>query len=403
MPTPSDSDNEHTRDSQADWAFARRYLAYARPFFIGLGFLLLLEFALARLLPGGWMDTLYFKAYMPWLAGHHAEQFIAGDGSAENCTEIDATLGWRNRPNTQCINMQHDDYGSRTHSAINLVDKSKQRLLLLGDSRIYGHRFVDNDQTLNAYLEDAQTEALNLAAPRYHLDQLYLLLEQRQAELRPDRVIIGISTDTIPALACMYVLFFAEDPSTPWLKPRFTLGEQGKLQAIIPPYRQYLQDIDKDPALLAKLAQQDQCYAEFQHYQHWQATPLLGILDYLWQRGSTALSKRIPGLANEPELAEKPLLNALLKQFHAFAQDHKIQIVFLLLPNQTQFEEARDLRAYQELRALLVEQQLDYLDALPALQADHSGETLYEDEVHFSAYANRLLADALKPLLKADL
>lgn len=369
-------------------------LRYLRPLALLCLLVIVLEIVatplLARLLP----ETWYLNAYLPWEALHQQERFLAH----ENSIEPDPRLGWRNRPGSSYQNIQYDQYGSRSHQGIQAEQRKAQRIIFLGDSRVYGHIYVENSETINGQLENAQIETLNFAAPRHNLDQSYLAMQDAIEKFQPTAIVIGLGTDVGDELGCMYLPFFSvEDVSMPLLKPRFALAD-GVLQPYIPPYQEYLASVPQQAQnMLNYLSDHDNCYADFEFYKTWAAGPFLSIASSTWQRLDRFTYNKAEklGWKRQRPLPNKDLISALLKASKTLAERHDIKLVFLNFPDEFQYQGYQQDK-YAEVTQLLEDAQVSYVNVLELFQQAETEDPIFMDEVHFSAEASGLIADELR-------
>ena len=112
----------------------------------------------------------------------------------------DSLLGWRVKEgdNRQfgVPELTHVNSRGLRNSEIPLQDASKKRILIVGDSSIYGVRVRDREN-ISGQLEsklqqdDARWQVLNGGCPGYSSWQVHRLLKERLLDYQPDWVIIG--------------------------------------------------------------------------------------------------------------------------------------------------------------------------------------------------------------------
>lgn len=111
--------------------------------------------------------------------------------------QFDAELGWANRPNVRCTFKGHplatNDAGLRDDEPVS-AGASERRLLLLGDSQIFGDG-VALGETIGAELEELLpgVRTLNAGAIGYGGDQCLLLFERTADVLRPDLTLLTLN------------------------------------------------------------------------------------------------------------------------------------------------------------------------------------------------------------------
>jgi hypothetical protein len=132
--------------------------------------------------------------------------------------------------------------GFRARAVDDRADFSKPRILVLGDSMLFGHG-LDFSETFGAKLEEAlggRYAVLNFAVQGYGTDQAYLLLQRLFDRFTPTAVIVdflgehlarNVSADRRELFRCMRY---------PGTKPRFAL-DRGELTLVERPerYRSY--------------------------------------------------------------------------------------------------------------------------------------------------------------------
>ncbi|MDM8546909.1 hypothetical protein QUF61_10480 [Candidatus Venteria ishoeyi] len=377
------------------WIHLFRYLRHKRIFiFIILG-LLGMELLLQMLLPRILNDNWYLRMYLPWEAIKQTERFLADKRSLE----IDAVLGWKNRANSYIKSVHYDHLGSRSTANLDLTQRKTKRVVFIGDSRINGHLEVDNNQTINAYLESPEIETFNFGSAMYHLDQSYLMMQKRIPDLRPEVVVIGLGSKPGYRLSCHYLPFHSREETVdmPFIKPRFLLKD-GELSAQIPPYQKLLEKLPNNPLLPRYLKQYDPCYTQFKQFKRWESTPLLGFITKLkiylqkMQIFTTVFTS-----ASSKTMENRELVIALLRGIQQFASQHQVQVIFLLFPRSYEYShQAHDGQTdYAQTRDILQQLQLTYIDVQQLLGTQSDAVDYYTDSVHFTATTNHLIANAL--------
>ena len=115
------------------------------------------------------------------------------------CT-FDSALGWKNRKNTYCTLL-----GSRFYinnkgfrgKPVYFGHKTKKRVLILGDSIVFGVGVADNEtfsEILNSYVV-LQLDFVNCGVIGYGPDQELLLYKKYFKKINPDVVILSICLD----------------------------------------------------------------------------------------------------------------------------------------------------------------------------------------------------------------
>ena len=126
-----------------------------------------------------------------------------------NWVKPDSTLGWvcQQKEQLKFYLPQHFDitYQINSQGFRNPVDfdslenKSKKRILLLGDSFLFGI-FLENEKTISSLLQkDLGTdyEIYNMAIPAWGIDQMYLAYQKYIEQIKPDQVVLFFIDDDI--------------------------------------------------------------------------------------------------------------------------------------------------------------------------------------------------------------
>src|SRR5262249_15875247 len=150
---------------------------------------------------------------------------------------------------------------------------------------INGGNHVQNDETISAYLEDPQIEAINLGTMLYTLDQSFLAYRDRFHEYEANVVLVGIDSEPVAGLQHDYVpLRFPAEANMPYLKPRFAMRD-GELSLVPVHPREMLAEALRSPAgFLDFLSGNDSFYFEFETFERFGLLPLSGGLRYFYSR-----------------------------------------------------------------------------------------------------------------------
>lgn len=144
----------------------------------------------------------------------------------------DANLGWAGLENAEDTfewadtrhHVRHNRYGYRGRE-YDFQRSDKKRILVLGDSFVWGFGVEDND-ILTAILEqrtDHSIEFVNMGVSGYGNDQEYLLWKHKGHKWAPDKLLLMIT---------IYTDFWdnAHAERYGYPKPVFTLNEEGELR-----------------------------------------------------------------------------------------------------------------------------------------------------------------------------
>jgi hypothetical protein len=109
--------------------------------------------------------------------------------------QIDPELGWTGNKNMPGVNPQ----GFREERDFDRIDTQadKTRIIMLGDSFVYGNGAWPSITTLLEMKFQHQYEVFNLAVPGWGIDQMYLAYLKYRDQLRPDLVILAFIDDDV--------------------------------------------------------------------------------------------------------------------------------------------------------------------------------------------------------------
>jgi hypothetical protein len=140
----------------------------------------------------------------------------------------DPSTGWRPKPNLRDVRVFDDKILNTNSRGLRgkkdfpyIKDKTRLRILILGDSFTFGDEVSDNE-TYSYYLQQMlpHTEVINMGVHGYGHDQTLILLREEGVKYEPDIVILGFLPLDMPR----NVLKFRD-----FAKPRFVL-ERGELK-----------------------------------------------------------------------------------------------------------------------------------------------------------------------------
>jgi len=363
--------------------------------------------ALPLLLPMDW----YLALYLPEHASAQTTRFL----NNELATIPDETLGWINKPNYSKGNWQIDGLGGRNHQPISITPNPElKRIIFLGSSLINGSNFVDNDETISAYLQSqanpTEIEAANFATMMYTLDQIYLQLRDHILRLKPDVIVIGLHEDPSYGLDNLYVpLIRPEEANMPFVKPMFARDESTTLALTLPPLAGLAK---RDGQFIDRLRQQDAHFINLQRFAHLHTTPLLAGADLL-----TTKALNLGRYFTEAEQDHR-LLRTLMQTVDTLAAKHQVKIIYAYLPTprallqggiwrfMPDFYASRYqwlARPWPEQRASTQTTGPEVVNIRQAFRDQHHNNPmdLYADDgYHFSAYGNQHIAKAIAQALK---
>lgn len=367
--------------------------------FYSLVFLLLAELITALIVPLIIPDHIYLRWYMGKKSIASMKGLLA---DRHHGLIYDQLLGWRTRPNVVHENWRIDQLGSRATHAFGLTRTKPTRVLFLGNSLVNGGGTVSNDQTISALVEDANIEALNFATMLYSLDQVLLAYTSHLYRYHANVVVVGLSGELDTGLTNRFVPFRSKkESSISFLKPRFSLTNDGVKLLSLPSKAAYARMIDT-PSLLVSLKTTDGHIGEFVAFKHFGLSPLLRGAHSLYQTFQL-IKKRIIG-----DDTSIPLLLALMQRLERTARLHHASVIFMILPTARQtfipwyYEMLPD--HYAQLISILKRCGFTVLDTRPALRSSGLGirQLFVEDDFHFASEGNRIIAAALKRVLKPE-
>jgi hypothetical protein len=182
-------------------------------------FLVLIGFCVALLLAEG-----FVRVYYPYSRDH----VIPG-----GLFEIDDYLGWKLAEGKTAIHHSRyfeatyriNTFGYRSKPRKLSKDEDKYRILLYGDSQIFGWGILAEQRFSNLIeTQKPHLEIWNLAVPGYGLDQEVLSYEKQGQLLNADEVIFTVSRATLHRARYDYI--YRKH------KPKFVIDESGSLRLV---------------------------------------------------------------------------------------------------------------------------------------------------------------------------
>jgi lysophospholipase L1-like esterase len=309
----------------------------------------------------------YWKLAYRW-------QWGAGTGSAEPNITLDPSLGWSPRKSA------HDPFGLAGSQA-SIPDLTRPAVLFYGDSFVAGK----TENPAESIPQQLSTQlggfpVLNFGVSNYGVDQVYLRFQETHGQFEQPVVAFGVLT------LDLYRSMTGVRNGVP--KPRFTLGEDGRLR--LHPVRGL--DYDQSPR---------------QALDRWFEAHPPAVRSYatrfLWHGAEkSVLGKewlQTPTLREETQRLNAAILKAAVEE----AQSHEVPIVFVIFYIRMELDEEtwRERFLLETLDSL----QVPYLDTKAVLveaAAAGSGRLsdFYQaDGNHLNALGNELVAQALADTL----
>lgn len=285
---------------------------------------------------------------------------------ANSNDRYDADLGWTGNTDATTI-------GQRRMP----IDATKQHVLFVGDSVLYGHGLPADESTFAHILNSeyfASYQALNGAVSGYSIDQYYITLQHELTRLQPKLVVVGVFAGNDFQLT-------ARDYGWGHSKPFFDIRD-GKLVRLSG-------DLTRDNCI-DRLAQ----------------SLLFG---FLWSYRDFAESalQLFCQTRELDEVAEEAVQRRLFAEMVALATTHGSRILFLLLPDLNDFPNVGDdfyLRyysRYRDLKGIIEEGGYDLMEnLLPLARERVDPHELYLDTAHLNARGHRIMAKALAQELR---
>jgi len=258
------------------------------------------------------------------------------------------------------------------------VDPEKEKILIFGDSVMYAWGVLEGETT-PAQLDELLPEhqVINMAVSGWSIDQYYLYLRETIGKIRPKVVIVGIFVGND---------FQVTARGFGWghSKPFFKL-DRGQL-------------VHTNPGLLS-----NNCIDVM-------AQSLL--FKPFWRNKIFAqmVLKTLCGADDLPLAEAEGTVASLVDGIAAIADEHKTQLLFLLLPDINDFPHVGNYHYHKLISfrsyffKLMREKGYDYMDAANALGAPTSElqRQKFIDPAHPTAEGHKLIAAAVHDYLKAN-
>jgi len=291
-------------------------------------------------------------------------------------TKFDKELGWAPIPNRSIVafrdkKISSNSLGFRSPEA----DKTKEHILIVGDSVAWGHGLSD-DETVSFFLQKDlnnkynNLQVLNLGVSGYGIDQYYMWLKKNIQKTNPKVVIVIIySGNDVAETGRNYA----------WgkSKPLFSVDGNGELVNIKPHLSKYsFVNVESTFSFF---------YMPFIH-------------DWVKQM---ARKEKISLNVDSRRIVIRKLIAAL----HELVSQYHAQILFVLSPCREDYKE--ETGGLQLLRSCLQDPSYHYLDFLSEAKRDNlEAEVLYLNDRsrgHYSSYGSKLFAEKLYNYLDQNL
>ena len=381
-----------------NWKTYSTYTDRFKQFLLMICFFIFLEIVVAAILAGFIPDSTYLSWYLDDSVQEVTDAFIK---SERILTPSDAT-GWYNRPNTARGNWVIDSNGSRSNGLKSPEKKKRIRVVFLGDSLINGGTHVSNDETISSYLEGEEIETLNFGTMLYSIDQSYLLYTSRLHKYKPDVLVVGIASEADVGLDNHYIPFRSRNEvNMPFLKPRFSLVDN-ELKLIPVQIEPLLKNIPHNSTLLDFLKDNEGYYGNFTKYKFTGFLPFLNIFGKVYVKFKSLLNF----YRDDTELLQ--IQHRIMQQFEKTAKKYNTKVIFLKFAHQNDLEGGllKSLLPdkYERVGEKMKQWEFEIVDTKDVLLGSdlQTHEMFWDDRLHFQPAANKVIADALLPIIQKE-
>jgi len=334
------------------------------------------------------------------------------DTNRQQAIEIHAKLGWRYAPNFKSPVHQLNSMALRSAREYSPKPPSHTlRIAAFGDSYVYGSE-VDNPSAWAALIEadDSHVELLNYGVGGYGVDQAYLRYLLEGADLHPQIVMMGFTTDDIGRVVNRYRRF-VDGHDLVLFKPRYLIDQKGDLTLLDAPVhdRQGYERVLANPQEIVRYAEHDYWYRasvyENPLYEYSGAVRLVSWLTTRAYRQQFDPERLYKGRVVSTTSSAFRLNVALLQRFAQAVQAAGASPIVVMLPDPESVRAARtgSPTRYQPLIDHLRNQQIVFLDGAEAfrkLPQRSDDQSWFAPEGHYSAAGNRIVASWLGPAIK---
>jgi lysophospholipase L1-like esterase len=284
-------------------------------------------------------------------------------------TRFDSELGWSTIYNHTRIEKGRkfttNSLGFRSEE----VDLSRDHILLIGDSVIWGLKVDDKEHV--AYLLGEKINAyqiLNLGVNGYGIDQEYLLLKRNIDKLNPKLIVVIICTAND-------VTNTTSDESYGKSKPLFIVGEE-----ILDQYSGQADTVDSNNLVLASpLISRYSCTNLSYYIQFWRKPKSYCPPKTLGEKEATYV------------------MTGLIKKMKHLAKKHHSELLFVLSPSRLLVDEqTSELTKLEYFKRLLDLTSSEYLDFYKYIKKrNFNGDDIFIDNTHYSPLGHQIFADAI--------
>jgi hypothetical protein len=356
---------------------------------------LILEVAGCLVVPSFIPRSWYLSWYLGKKGREETHRFLKG----EAYLIPDEWCGWKNKPNANRENWIIDEHGARSTHLFTTQPAKSTRVVFLGSSMINGGMHISNNETISAFLETDDIEALNFGTMMYSVDQCLQAYRHRLHRYNARVVFVGLDGVPTAPLKNLYLPFrMQKEENMPYLKPRFEL-DGGSLRFINTPVEALLSRVPNSPVLLQFLSGHDSFYPQFETYCRFNLMPLSAMTRFTYYKLINLLNYF------RHDLEGDQLLVAVMNEMVREAEKHGAQGIFLTLPTRRTCTRPGIYRflpdVYQYYVNKLKNQGFNVVDIREIFYkcGQPFNQLFTADEVHYTPLANRIIAKALCPII----
>jgi len=349
-----------------------------------------------------------------WESAREVAAIAAGDEATRARSIFDPELGWCPRPGQDLGLYQHDWAGCRIQLGPLAREKASgvRRVVTVGCSFTQGAE-VAGSETWSAWLDQRrpELEVANLGVAGYGVDQALLRFRRDGAKLAPDEVWLGFMPGSTLRITSQFPPAFAHWASVLTFKPLFTLGPGDELCLVPSPARDfaaYDRLLSDQRAFVEALSATDRWVrrapAAFaprgSSWTHWFALTRLCVT---W---SEMRGREPAPYLRDSEGEVYRLLRALVLELARGARAGGARFRLVVLPSRADLCATIDAGDpyWTPLLGDLARRGIECVDVTPALLGSPMvvEDRFWMPNEHYSSAGNRVVADALEPLLAGD-
>ncbi len=289
-------------------------------------------------------------------------------------TIYDPVLGWTSPASTYWPDLygpgEHCTFNARGFRALeehaDATPEGRRRVLVLGDS--FADGLVGDKDTFPAQLEQGfpHIQAINMAKISYGIDQAVLRYEQAAVAMDADIVLLAVIDDDLNRARW-------DQFNGYWPKPRFRLADDGEMELTGTPVPNFSQ-------------------------------PISGPVTFLQRSALFLIPRRyVAETFGSPD--DAALISGILDRLRRLGDERGHEVAFAYLPTIPELRDGELLPLATLLEQYAHQNSVPYVQTASAfedLDADGLDECFLEENGHYSARGNRLVAEALAVGLRLD-